>query len=199
MNAVQYVYQMAQVMTGVNDPLSGIQLPTERSATEVSTITAQASQRTAVMVRLMDENGIQPLVERSIHNRQQFTSIGRYYRIIGDLARMAGMKSIYAGLSDIQGDFDYKKVTGILPEDPARSATTWTNLMAAAGQLPQLQEPGPDGRVLDFRRVFDTIAEKMGVSNIDSYYMDVQVMPDEQVNNQLQAGNLAPMALPAGA
>jgi hypothetical protein len=175
MNAVQYVYQMAQVMTGVNDPLSGIQLPTERSATEVSTITAQASQRTAVMVRLMDENGIQPLVERSIHNRQQFTSIGRYYRIIGDLARMAGMKSIYAGLSDIQGDFDYKKVTGILPEDPARSATTWTNLMAAAGQLPQLQEPGPDGRVLDFRRVFDTIAEKMGVSNIDSYYMDVQV------------------------
>jgi hypothetical protein len=39
----------------------------------------------------------------------------------------------------------------------------------------------------------------MGVSNIDSYYMDVQVMPDEQVNNQLQAGNLAPMALPAGA
>jgi len=199
MKAVQYVYQMAQVMTGVNDPLSGIQLPTERSATEVSTITAQASQRTAVGVRLMDENGIEPLIKRSISNRQQFTSIARYYQIIGDLAMQSGMDSIFAGLEDLQGDFVYKPVTGILPEDPARSATTWTNLMAAAGQLPQLQEPGPDGRVLDFRRVFDTIAEKMGVANIGSYYMDVQVMPDEQVDQQAQAGNLAPMALPPGA
>jgi len=193
MNAIQYTYQMAQVLTGANDPLSGIQLPTQRSATEVGTITAQATQRMAITARIMDENSMQELINQTIHNRQQFTSIGRYYEIVGRMAQDLGMDSLFADLESIQGEFKYKAITGILPEDPARSAMNWTNLMAAAGQLPQLQQPGPDGRVLDFRSVFNTIAEKSGITNIEDYYMDVQVMPDEQVAQQVQAGNLAPV------
>lgn len=193
MNAIQYTYQMAQVLTGANDPLSGIQLPTQRSATEVGTITAQATQRMAITARLMDENAIQELMSQSIHNRQQFTSIARYYEIAGRLAQELGIDSIFGDLEAIQGDFKYKAISGILPEDPARSAASWTNLMAAAGQLPQLQQPGPDGRMLDFRSIFNTIAEKSGISNIEDYYMDVQVMPDEQMAAELQAGNLAPV------
>jgi len=65
--------------------------------------------------------------------------------------------------------------------------------MASASQLPQLQQPGPDGRILDFRSIFNTIAEKSGISNIDDYYMDVQVMPDQQVADQAQAGNMVPV------
>jgi hypothetical protein len=193
MNAIQYTYQMAQVLTGANDPLSGVQTPTTRSATEIGTITAQATQRMAITARLMDENAIQELITQSVHNRQQFTSIDRYYEIAGRLAQELGIDSIFGDLEAIQGDFKYKPITGILPEDPARSAANWTNLMAAAGQLPQLQQPGPDGRMLDFRSIFNTIAEKSGISNIEDYYMDVQVMPDEQVAQQAQAGNLAPI------
>jgi hypothetical protein len=193
MNAIQYTYQMAQVLSGANDPLSGIQLPTQRSATEVGTITAQATQRMAITARLMDENAIEELVRQSMHNRQQFTSIGRYYEIVGRMAEDLGIDSIFADLEAIQGDFKYRPISGILPEDPSRSAMNWTNLMGAAGQLPQLQQPGPDGRMLDFRSIFNTIAEKSGISNIDDYYMDVQVMPDEQVQQQAQAGNLVPV------
>jgi hypothetical protein len=193
MSAVQYIYQMSQVMTGVNDPLSGIQLPTERSATEISTIAAKATDRLAVMVRLMDENGIQPTVERSMHNRQQFTSIARYYRIVGQLAQDLDADSLFLDLFDIQGEYDYKPITGILPEDPARAATAWSNLLSSAGQLPQLQQPGPDGKMLDFRKVFDTIAEKMGVPDMDNYYMDVQVAPPEEVEAEVQAGNMVPV------
>jgi hypothetical protein len=193
MNAIQYTYQMAQVLTGANDPLSGIQTPTTRSATEIGTITAQATQRMAVTARLMDENAIQELMLQSIHNRQQFTSIGRYYEIAGRMAQELGIDSLFGDLEAIQGEFKYRPITGILPEDPARSAANWTNLMAAAGQLPQLQQPGPDGRMLDFRSIFNTIAEKSGISNIEDYYMDVQVMPDEQLAGELQAGNLAPV------
>lgn len=193
MAAIQYTYQMAQVLTGANDPLSGIQLPTQRSATEVGTITAQATQRMAITARLMDESAMQELIQQTIHNRQQFTSIGRYYEIVGRMAEEIGMDSMFADLESIQGEFKYKPITGILPEDPSRSAANWTNLMAAAGQLPMLQQPGPDGKMLDFRSIFNTIAEKSGISNIDDYYMDVQVMPDQQVQQQLQAGNLAPM------
>jgi len=193
MNAIQYTYQMAQVLTGANDPLSGIQLPTQRSATEVGTITAKATERIAITARLMDENAVQPLIARSIHNRQQFTSIGRYYEIVGRMAEDLGVESIFANLESIQGEFKYRPITGILPEDPARSAANWSNLMAAAGQLPQLQQPGPDGRMLDFRSIFNAIAEKSGITNIDDYYMDVQVMPDEQVAQQAQAGNMVPV------
>jgi hypothetical protein len=203
MNAIQYTYQMAQTLMGVNDPLTGIQLPTERSATEVSTITGQASSRLAISAKLMDENAIQALMWRTIHNRQQFTSIGRYYELAGDLSRELG-ESIYADLQSIQGEFNYEPITGIVPEDPSRSASTWSNMLAAAGQIPQLQQPGPDGRQLDFRKIFDTIAKQMGITNVDDYYMDVQVMPDAQVAQQAQAGNMVPMgggappALPAG-
>ena len=193
MNAIQYTYQMAQTLSGINDPLTGIQLPTQRSATEVSTITAKASDRMAISAKLMDENAIQQLIWRTIHNRQQFTSIGRYYEIVGRLAEDIGRDNIFADLEDIQGEFKYVPITGIVPEDPSRSAATWSNMLAAAGQIPQLQQPGPDGRQLDFRRVFNTIAEQMGVTSIDDYYMDVQVMPDEQVAQQAQAGNMVPM------
>jgi hypothetical protein len=193
MNAIQYTYQMAQVMTGANDPMSGIQLPTQRSATEVGTITAKATERMAITARLMDENAIEPLVRRSIQNRQQFTSIGRYYEIGGRLAEMAGIDNIFADLEDIPGEFKYKPISGILPDDPSRAAANWSNLMAAAGQLPQLQQPGPDGKVIDFRKIFNTIAEKSGIQDIGEYYMEVQVMPDEEVAAQAQAGNMVPM------
>jgi hypothetical protein len=193
MNAIQYTYQMAQTLSGVNDPLTGIQLPTQRSATEVSTITSQASSRLAISAKLMDENAIQPLMWRTIHNRQQFTSIGRYYEIIGSMAEDLQRGNIYADLMDIQGEFKYVPITGIVPEDPSRSAATWSNMMAAAGQLPQLQQPGPDGRQLDFRKIFNTIAEQMGITNVEDYYMNVQVMPDEAVAAGAEAGSLVPM------
>ena len=65
--------------------------------------------------------------------------------------------------------------------------------MNAAGQLPQLQQPGPDGKMLDFRMIFNAIAEKSGIPNIDDYYMAVDVQPDAVVQQQAQAGNLVPI------
>jgi len=194
MPAMEKTYSFIQLLTGANDPMTGIPTPTERSATEISTITAKASDRIAIITRLMDECGIQPLIKRSMYNRQQLTRIERYYRITGDFAKRLGIDNVFAGLMDIQGDFDYAAVSGILPEDPARSATTWVNLLSGAGQIPQLQQPGPDGMMLDFREIFKTIAEKMGVTDIDRYMMQVQVMPDQQVADQQQAGNVVPIS-----
>jgi len=199
MPAMEKTYSFLQLLTGANDPLSGIPTPTERSATEISTITAKATDRIAIMTKLMDEIGVQPLLGRAVSNRQQFTRMERYYRIAGDFAQKLGIDSIYATLDMIQGDFDYEPITGIMPEDPGRSAAAWANLMGAAGQIPQLQQPGPDGKMLDFRKVFKTIAEKQGVTDIENFFMDVQVQPDEQVANEAGAGNYAAVpSLPAG-
>lgn len=195
--AMEKTYSFLQLLTGANDPMTGIPTPTERSATEISTITAKASDRIAIMTRLMDDHGIQPLINRAIQNRQQLTRAERYYRIVGDFAKKLGMDSVFLGLMNIQGDFDYEPITGILPQDPAREANTWVNLLSGAGQIPQLQQPGPDGMMLDFREIFKTIAEKMGVPDIDRYMMQVQVMPDQQVQDQSQQGNIVPIRTPA--
>jgi hypothetical protein len=191
--AMEKTYSFLQLLTGANDPMTGIPTPTERSATEIQTITAKASDRIAIMTRLMDENGIQPMVNRAISNRQQLTRIERYYRIVGDFAKKLGMDSVFLSLMDIQGQFDYEPISGILPEDPGRSATTWINLLSGAGQIPQLQQPGPDGMMLDFREIFKTIADKMGITDIDRYMMQVQVQPDQQVQDQAQQGNIVPI------
>jgi hypothetical protein len=197
--AMEKTYQFLQLLTGANDPLSGIPTPTERSATEVQTITAKATDRIAIMTRLMDEMGVQPMIRRAISNRQQFTRIERYYRIVGEFQRDLGIDNIFATLADIQGDFDYEPISGIMPQDPGRSAATWSNLLAGAGQLPQLQQPGPDGKMLDFREIFRTIAQNMGVTDIDRYFMDVNVQPDQMVAEQAQAGNVVPISgQPAG-
>jgi len=197
--AMEKTYSFLQLLTGANDPLSGIPTPTERSATEVQTITAKATDRIAIMTRLMDEMGVRPMMSRAVSNRQQFTRMERYYRIVGDFQKKLGIDTIFATLEDIQGQFDYEPISGIQPEDPARSAAAWSNILAGAGQIPQLQQPGPDGRMLDFREIFKTIAEKQGVTDIDNFFMDVQVQPDEQVAAGAEAGDLAAVpALPAG-
>lgn len=200
MNGVQYIFQMAQLATAANSPLSGIQLPTERSATEISTITAKATDRMAISAKLMDENAVEPMVFRSIMNRQQYTRLERYYRIVGERARSLGLETIWAGLHEIQGNFDYKIISGIAPEDPARSAANWINMLQTGGQIPQLQQPGPDGKMLDFRKVFEQIAKRSGIENMDEFYMDVNVVSNEEAAAQAQAGNLVPVdgALPEG-
>jgi len=194
--AIDKTYAFLQMLTGANDPLTGIPTPTERSATEIQTITAKATDRIAIMTRLMDEMGIQPLLDRAVSNRQQFTRMERYYRITGDFARKLGIDSIWATMADIQGDFDYEPISGIVPEDPARAATAWVNLLSGAGQIPQLQQPGPDGKMLDFREIFKTIAEKQGITDIDRFFIDVQ--PDPQVAAQAQAGNIVPISSAPG-
>jgi len=60
--------------------------------------------------------------------------------------------------------------------------------MASAAQNPALQQPALMVAAR-LRKVFDTIAEKMGITNIGRYYMNVNVVPDEEAMAQEQAGN----------
>jgi hypothetical protein len=81
----------------------------------------------------------------------------------------------------------------------------WSQLMLGMGKFPQILMPGPDGRQLDLRAIFNEVARNLGVKNIDQFYMDAQpaqppinaqIMPDEQVQQGAQAGNMLPARLP---
>ena len=80
----------------------------------------------------------------------------------------------------------------------------WVQLMLGIGKFPQILQPGPDGRMLDVRKIFNEIARNMGIRNISQFYSEapvmppmgqnpMQVMPDEQVANGVQKGDLAPI------
>jgi hypothetical protein len=63
-------------------------------------------------------------------------------------------------------------------------------MLEAGAKIPQLQQPGPDGKVLDLRQVFNEAAKAMGVKNVNQFY--ISVMPDPSVMAAVQAGNMIP-------
>lgn len=190
-NVAQFLHSWAQQATAANAPMSGMPTQTRRTATEIGTIVAKASDRISILTRLIDTISIQPLVMRLIANRQQFTEMEDYVRITGDLARRIGFEQIVYSKDNITGQFDYIPTSGIVPEDPARQAMVWANLIGMGSQNPMLMQPGPDGRMLDFRELFNEAARRSGIRNIDQFYFTVQ--PQEQIQQGAQAGNMVPM------
>jgi hypothetical protein len=201
LSAVTSLFQLGQRMTAANDPQMA--MPTEGKHTlgEIQTITASSSQRLAITARLIDEMAIQPLAKRAISNRQQFTTMEQYFRIVGEDADMAAVQHIVANRKSVIGNFDYMPVDGALPADPQRAAQTWFQIAEnVARYVPLMQQMGitpPDGMVPDVNAILREGFKNMGVRNLDKFYTQLppppQVVPDEQVAQGAADGNLAPV------
>lgn len=213
--AFQMLFDMAQRMTAVSDPSMGTPTQEQKTLGEVQSLLASSSQRIAMQARLYDAEAIRPLAQRAIANRQQFTTMDQYYRIVGNSARdTRGAERLMIGADDVQGDFDYVSMSGVLPADPSRNAETWGRVFQTLLTVPQIQTRA-DGARIDIYAVFDQMVQAMGIRDLDRFYTvappmmpgmvpgmmqaampgapPVQVMPDEQVQQQVQAGNMVPM------
>lgn len=197
------LYDQAQRMTAAADPAMGAETQTQRTLGEVQSILASASQRIGIAAKLIDSQAIAPMILRMVANRQQFTSMDQYYRIVGSQARdTKGAERLRIGADDVQGDFDYIPNSGVMPADPSRNAETWTRVLQMVLTTPALQQPKPgSNQIPDVWAIFDETVRAMGIRDLDTLYteapppmpMPVQVMPDEQVAQQAQAGNIVPM------
>jgi len=194
MNAIQFLQQAGQMLAGTNNPMTGIELPTARTATEIGTIVSKASDRMTMVAMLMDAIGFKPMVRRWIANRQQFTEEAQYHRIVGDLRHAFDAGSIWISRDNIQGNFDYVPTDGLIPSDPARQSMVWANLMATVGGNPALQQMTPDGRLLNMFELFNEAARRSGVKNIERFYHSPRptIMPDEEVDQMAASGQLMP-------
>jgi hypothetical protein len=194
MNAIQFLQQAGQMLAGTNNPMTGIELPTTRTATEIGTIVSKASDRMTMVAMLMDAIGFKPMVRRWIANRQQFTEEAQYHRIVGDLRHAFDAGSIWISRDNIQGNFDYVPTDGLIPSDPARQSMVWANLMATVGGNPALQQMTPDGRLLNMFELFNEAARRSGVKNIERFYHSPRptIMPDEEVDQMAASGQLMP-------
>ena len=207
LNAFQFMYEMVQLMMATNDPATGQPTQNKKTLGEVNQMMMGSGKRIALSFRLYESMGWQPMILRAICNRQQFTSLEQFMRISGDAATddIQATKRMLIKPWDLQGNFDYIPRSASLPPDPSRQAMVWVQLMLGLGQFPQIMAPGADGKMLDVRKIFNEVARNMGIRNISQFYTQapqiapgipgpgMQVMPDEQVANGVQRGDLTPI------
>lgn len=183
------IFEMAQRMTGVNDPAMGQPLPGRRTLGEVENVIFSSSRRMALSAQLYDMQGITPLAKRMVANRQQFMSEEAFFNIVGEQAQMMGIEQVLINRNMIQGNFNYVPVSGITPPDPARFSETWIQFVQSMPPELLMQ--------FDIFQIFGEIAKGLGIMNIERFRLPpAQVAPDEQVAAEAGAGNLAPVGTP---
>jgi len=129
--------------------------------------------------------GISTLATRMVLNSQQFYDGDKKFKIVGDLAQMAGPQFMQVDPTMLAGDFDFVPVDGTLPIDRMAMATLWQNIMGQMRNFPQLMMQ------FDIGKVFTHVAQLGGIRNINQFKM--QVVPDAQLAAQAQAGNVVPI------
>jgi hypothetical protein len=206
LNAMQQIFQLAQRMTAANDPQMGMPTQDVHTLGEIQTITASASQRIAVTARLIDVMALSKLGSRAISNRLQFTETEDYFNIVGEAEETKAIDRLLINRYNLQGNYDYVYQDASLPPDPVRQARTWAQILETMSRLIPLLVQNPQyaqqiglTEIPDINQVARESFKAMGVSNIRDFYKQLpppqppQVMPDEQVEQMAQAGDLVPM------
>jgi hypothetical protein len=183
LNTVSQFLPMAQRMAATPDTLQGMPLPTRRTLGEVEAVSNAASLRLGVAAQLLDEQVIRPMAERLVSNRQQFTSLEQAFRLTGRAAAEFGMQALLIRPDDLAGSYDYVVRTPTMPADPARNAALYGSILQILAQAPQLMNPGPDGRALDPRMIFEEFLKASGISHFDQFYLNA--MPTGQMPGQV--------------
>lgn len=179
--------QLMQRLAAASDTAQGIQAETQRTATEIARLTALGQQRLGMQARLLSSTTIRPLVRQMIANLQFFEMDGGMVTIPEEATPDNPTGDTKYNRSDILGDFDYVVVDGTLPQSPEENSE---NLIRA---IRVLSETGA-AQNYDMDIFVERLIESFGFQDVENWKRQPsEVMPDEQVMQQLQAGNLVPM------
>ena len=182
---MQLMERMIQQVTGVTDNIMGMVNPGGRkTATEVRTSSSAGANRLKTQAEYFSAMGWSELAKKMLSNTQQRYDEEQKFRIVGDLVENAD-PFVNVTPEKIAGAYDFVPVDGTLPVDRFAQANLWRQIFADLRQFPQLQAE------FDMARVFSYVAKLAGAKNFDRF--KVQTMPDEQVQDQVQRGNLVPV------
>jgi hypothetical protein len=212
---VEFLMEMINRLSGATDPMAGVPTTEQKTLGEINLLQAGASKRQVVTASMIDLLAFQPWAYRQISNRQQYTSIEQYVRILGNAAQevdpMSGQPALVPiGRDQIAGNYDYVPHSALGPGDPRRAAETWLGILNSYGQYPVLSEPGADGRIPDYQKMFKEAVRNMGVRDLDSFYRlppppmsppgtQLMVVPDAVAMQMAQSGQAQVYEPPAGA
>jgi hypothetical protein len=120
-------------------------------------------------------------------NTQQWMSQDFYIRVVGQDGALYPLNISQDGLA---GDFYYPINDGTLPLDKVALLDIWQQIIQGVAQDPELRSS------YSMPKLFEFVAELGGAKNIKSFR--IQPMGPEQMQQQQQAGNMAPIPGAAG-
>tara|TARA_R110002074_G_scaffold181160_2_gene345661 strand:+ start:549 stop:2432 length:1884 start_codon:yes stop_codon:yes gene_type:complete len=210
-NDIGAMSDLKQRVSAASDAQQG--MPTAdgiRSATEIQRLTQLGSQRLGVISRIMSSTTVRPLVRMMVSNLQDALDYEGSLRIMGtdspgELSNMIKDDYMDFDISMLQGEVDYLIVDGTLPVEPTRSAETWMNMLQVMNQT---------GLNMEYKvgKIAEEAIRSMGVSDLDQFKISekeaaqgmspsqqqmqmermrgASVMPQEQMQQEIQKGNL---------
>lgn len=125
---------------------------------------------------------------------QQYMSQETYVKIVGNYpdqlaALFGGKTNVRVNPQDLVVNYDLIVRDGSIPGGNFSSA--WIEMFKVIGTNPELMQQ------FDISRIFIYIAQQLGAKNVEDFRRNLnrvqgQVMPDQQVMDQVQRGNLVP-------
>jgi hypothetical protein len=206
--------EMKQRLSAASDAQQG--MPTSdgiRTATEIQRLSQLGSQRLGVLARVLSATTIRPMAHMQIQNLQDAVAFNSSIRIdprdqAGPISDMVRDGYLDFNVADLQGNINYMVVDGTLPIEPTRNAETWLNMLQILNQT---------GLSMEYNagRIVEEAIRSMGVPDIDQFRISPEqqrkgmtpsqqmmlmekmrgasVQPADQVQRQVERGNLIPM------
>ena len=181
----QLLGDLMQRITGVNDNIMGSVNPGGRkTATEIRTSSTFGINRLKTQAEYFSSTGFAPLSQKLVQNTQQFYDGDQMFKVAGSSA--INMQYLRVTPDSILGFFDFVPVDGTLPIDRFAQAALWKDVLMTAMQVPQLAQ------AYDIAGIFAWVSSQLlGLKNIDQF--KVQMMPQQQIQSQMQQGNIIPI------
>jgi hypothetical protein len=197
-NDTMYLSDIMQHVSGATDIASGRMSPrTSRvSASEANQLSSSALSRLEKIARIISMQSMQPTGLMFAAHVQQLMEEETYIKSVGELEqRLREQYGVEADNGRIAvSPLDMVVKYDVLPHDGtipgAEDAQTWIMLYQTIIQNPILAQQ------YDHLRIFQHIARQMGAKNVEAFINrqppQPQVMEDDQVDQQVQQGNLVP-------
>jgi hypothetical protein len=198
MNDMGTVTNVIERMLGTPDALQGMLTPSnDRSATEFQETRNSALGRLEKVARITSLQLMHDIGYMMASQTQQFMSEEQYFRLVGDtatdLARITGRDTgdrVSVNPLDILVDYDIIVNDGSIPT--SGNANAWAAMMQVVGGNPELASQ------FDVVRIFQYWATLQGARNVSDFIkaggtVRSNVLPDEEVARQAEAGNIVPL------
>ena len=180
----QALLRIGQMLSAVTDNIMGMQDEGGRkTATEVRQSGQAAASRLANLAKVISSQSMVDTAEVWSLNIQQNISEEFAIQVLGkDGAELKITPD------QLNGDFNFPIHDGTLPLDKVALMDVWKEVFAITLQDQQLRQ------TMDIPKMFEYIAELGGAQNIQSF--KANVVPDEQVAQMAQDGNIVPLGAP---
>lgn len=192
-----FVMDLMQKVNSSSDAAMGAARGGERrSAAEFSGTFNSLISRLEHLSSITSTQYLQDIAYLCASHTQQLMTKETYVRAVGDwpevlMAEFGNAGGTAVSPFDIQAEFDVMYKDGSTMNPDASVLQFWNTMFGAVTKDPELRQS------FDIQRIFKHMARMSGAKNVNEFIkqtpMNAQVMPDEVVAQQAQAGNIIPV------